>query len=257
MRLQHSSTNLPQRFGVSAKLVGILVVSLLTHACTATIFVKDKFLHNNASSGGADSLPDVKNLESYKFMEALKSGENGWNREYSAAVVQALKKPQSRVLLSGDETINDPEVARICPRYNALSVGERGIFWTLLLAAMAKHESSYNNNSIALHDGGGNSSIGLLQLSYEDMVWAQEWGCNVSRTDESRKLTKAAPNLECGVAIMARQVSLRAKKNGASKVFLGSEEYWSVLRPSEQRGNYNVTTTFLEARDPGAAFCVK
>jgi hypothetical protein len=210
----------------------------------ASLFMAVPLAHGEAVASDNSGLP---------FVEWPDSGSESWMRSWSVAVADALDKPQSGVLLNRDISIEDDLLFRICPNYNALNRTERKVFWAHMFASMALHESSFDPYCTVENDGGGNDSIGLLQLSYEDGEWARSWGFEARSGVSSLALTNAEVNLRSGVAIMARQVS------SAQKMFVDYDEgiYWAVLAPSfiADRPGYNVVRTFNSYRDGNLDFC--
>ncbi|NRA63951.1 MAG: transglycosylase SLT domain-containing protein [Pseudobacteriovorax sp.] len=232
-----------------------LFINLSITGCRLTQYNVQRPMYQSESSTELQTaLRDVPFAKSYD----AENGDPGWNPEWNSAIGAALLKESSEILLNKKTPIPDPEIFEICPRYQSLNPKQRIAFWTFLFAAMTKFESNFNPMALAPNDGGGNDSIGLLQLSYEDMVWASDWGCHVDRQKPGRKLTDPAANLECAVAIMARQVSKRAELGKEELVFVnfGDRLYWSVLsdRYTKNREN-NVISSFKSKRGDDLAFC--
>lgn len=85
------------------------------------------------------------------------------------------------------------DIGQFCPGYVSGSTRERAAFWTGLLSAIAKHESTWNPRAA----GGGGRYLGLMQIS--PATWGN-YRCSGNMRDGS-------DNLACAVRIMARQVA--------------------------------------------------
>lgn len=88
------------------------------------------------------------------------------------------------------------DIETFCPGYETASLEDRQLFWTGLLSALAKHESTWRPEAA----GGGGRWIGLLQIA---PATARAYGCNA--TDASA-LKNGSANLSCAIRIMARTV---------------------------------------------------
>lgn len=89
------------------------------------------------------------------------------------------------------------DIDAFCPGYEDASLGERRLFWTGLLSALAKHESTWRPDAA----GGGGQWIGLMQISPGT---ARAYGC---RAQDVAALKDGAANLSCAIRIMSRTVS--------------------------------------------------
>jgi hypothetical protein len=110
-----------------------------------------------------------------------------------------------------------------CPGYSEASVEERRAFWTGLLSAVAKYESTWNETA----SGGGGRWIGLMQI---DPRSAQNYGCEATSVGA---LKNGEANLECAVEIMSRQVAKDGLVAGSGNRGIGRD--WAPLRSSEKR----------------------
>lgn len=163
----------------------------------------------------ADDIPDLE----YAWGRMPAEGE--WTHYTKEAL---LKYPEML-------KINPKDSHRYCERFTDLSTIERVQFYTALISAMAKFESSHRPETTyaeAFKNGKGETviSTGLLQLSYES---ARGYNC-VDATTE--KLKNARFNIDCGVKILNRWIT-RDKQIGTriNGKWLGGARYWSVLRP--------------------------
>ncbi len=127
---------------------------------------------------------------------------------------------------------------RFCPKFDSLKRDEKLTFWTELISAISYFESGWSPVSRMKETTMGTDPItqrpvyseGLLQLSYQDIQWAPycrfDWELDKSKADKDPKKTILDPfkNLDCGVRILANQISKR------SAIILNSGVYWSVLK---------------------------
>lgn len=84
------------------------------------------------------------------------------------------------------------DIATWCPGYETADENGRKAFWTGLLSALAKHESTWNEQAV----GGGGAWYGLVQIA---PATARAYGC-AAGTGEALKVGEA--NLSCAVRIM-------------------------------------------------------
>ncbi len=91
------------------------------------------------------------------------------------------------------------DYAEWCPGYASQTPENRAAFWTGLMSALAKHESTWNPAAV----GGGGAWYGLVQIAPGT---ARGYGCD-ARTGAALK--DGAANLRCAVRIAAAQVSRR------------------------------------------------
>lgn len=110
-----------------------------------------------------------------------------------------------------------------CPGYTEASVEERRAFWTGLLSAVAKYESTWNETA----SGGGGRWIGLMQI---DPRSAANYGCEATSVGA---LKDGEANLECAVEIMSRQVAKDGLVAGGGNRGIGRD--WAPLRSGEKR----------------------
>lgn len=94
----------------------------------------------------------------------------------------------------GDNLVNTvpADIDTWCPGYEKADANGRKAFWTGLLSALAKHESTWNERAV----GGGGSWFGLVQIA---PATARNYGCDAG-TGEALKDGEA--NLSCAVRIM-------------------------------------------------------
>lgn len=83
-----------------------------------------------------------------------------------------------------------------CPAYAEADAEGRAQFWTGLISALAKHESTWNPRAV----GGPDLWYGLVQIA---PATARGYGCEVG---SGEALKDGVANLRCGVRIMAHTV---------------------------------------------------
>lgn len=124
-----------------------------------------------------------------------------------------------------------------CPKYDKLTYTQKKEFFTYLMSAMTKYESTFDPTEFyreAFNDSSGNPVIsrGLLQISIES---ANSYGCGFTN---AQQLHDPYLNLNCGMRILNRWIGQRdfriaGKVNDGWK---GGARYWSVLRTTS--GSY-------------------
>ena len=134
----------------------------------------------------------------------------------STLVAVSTKDPQLSERVPAD-------IETWCPGYTDASVEERRAFWTGLLSAVAKYESTWNEKA----SGGGRRWIGLMQISPRS---AANYGCDATSVGA---LKDGEANLECAVEIMSRQVAKDGMVAGGGNLGIGRD--WAPLRSSEKR----------------------
>ena len=134
----------------------------------------------------------------------------------STLVAVSTKDPQLSERIPAD-------IETWCPGYTEASVEERRAFWTGLLSAVAKYESTWNEKA----SGGGGRWIGLMQISPRS---AANYGCDATSVGA---LKDGEANLECAVEIMSRQVAKDGMVAGGGNLGIGRD--WAPLRSSEKR----------------------
>ena len=117
------------------------------------------------------------------------------------------------------------DIAAWCPGYSKASLAERRAFWSGLLSALAKYESSWNPEAA----GGGGRYVGLLQISPQT---ARSNGCAAS---SAAALKDGSANLACGVKIMARQVAQDNMVAGNGRRGLGRD--WGPFNKASKRAS--------------------
>ncbi len=111
--------------------------------------------------------------------------------DWTAATLAALKTTGTPLL---SEVPRD--IMEWCPGYVTADANGRAAFWSGVLSALAKHESTWNPAA----SGGGGQWIGLTQIA---PATARAYGCNAKTT---AALKDGSANLQCAVRIAARTV---------------------------------------------------
>lgn len=176
-------------------------------------------------------------------------------RKWSWHVHDEIKGRWRADFLSGTD-----DVTTFCPRYNDLSEDQKLGFWMHLVAAITRFESSYNPMTRYREKTMGKDPVtgeqvhseGLMQLSYQDSLWAKhcEFDWNKDRAlgveDPRRTIFDPKINLSCGIGILARQI--RNKKKIMLPVKQGC--YWVVLAPGTRYSKIKEIATMTAAWPP-------
>lgn len=89
------------------------------------------------------------------------------------------------------------DIGHWCPGYAQAPEDERAAFWAGLLSALARYESTWNEDAV----GGGGQWYGLVQIS---PATARAYGCEATTGAELRN---GEANLACAIRIAARTVA--------------------------------------------------
>lgn len=116
-----------------------------------------------------------------------RSEGEGWTRAAYAAL-----DTHGKALIATEPR----DIARYCPAYPTADAEDRQAFWTGLISALAKHESTWRPEAV----GGGGRWFGLVQIA---PATARGYGCN-AKSGEALKNGEA--NLSCAIRIMAHTV---------------------------------------------------
>jgi hypothetical protein len=137
--------------------------------------------------------------------------------EWTEATLAALQD-EGAVLLShvpGD-------IGTWCPGYVEGNVEERAAFWAGLFSALARFESTWNQQAV----GGGGQWFGLVQISPGT---ARAYDCTA---DSAAELTDGSANLECAVRIASETV-MRDGVVAANRGGLAAD--WGPFASAEKR----------------------
>ena len=118
-------------------------------------------------------------------------GQAAQDDQWTEATLDALEG-EGAVLLSSVPH----DIETWCPGYVQADPRERAAFWSGLLSALARFESTWNPHAV----GGGGQWFGLVQIA---PATARAYGCDATT---GQALTDGAENLECAVRIAARTV---------------------------------------------------
>jgi len=110
-----------------------------------------------------------------------------------------------------------------CPGYETASMQDRRAFWSGLLSAVAKYESSWNPKA----SGGGGRYIGVMQISPKS---AAQYDCDAT---SSQSLKDGAANLSCAVEMMADNVGRDNMVAGSGRSGVGRD--WMPFRKAASR----------------------
>lgn len=115
------------------------------------------------------------------------------------------------------------DIATWCPGYTSATIGERRAFWSGLMSAVAKYESTWNPQAA----GGGGRYIGVMQISPAS---ARHHGCEA---DTAKELKDGAANLECAAEMIATGVAADGMVAGSGRQGAGRD--WMPFRNAEKR----------------------
>lgn len=111
--------------------------------------------------------------------------------EWTAATFAALSSYGAPLV-----EVTPADIAEWCPAYPQADQTQRAAFWSGMLSALAKHESTWNPRAV----GGGGQWFGLVQIA---PATARSYGCQAATGDALRDGTK---NLSCAIRIAAANV---------------------------------------------------
>ncbi|QXT38711.1 transglycosylase SLT domain-containing protein [Gymnodinialimonas ceratoperidinii] len=93
-------------------------------------------------------------------------------------------------------TVLPADIANWCPAYPDAPLENRQAFWTGLMSALARHESTWNQQAV----GGGGRWFGLVQIS---PATARHYGCAAT---SGQALLDGDANVACAMRIWAQTV---------------------------------------------------
>ena len=141
-----------------------------------------------------------------------------------------------------------PTSRRSVPATRTHPLEERRLFWTGLLSALAKHESTWQPQAA----GGGGRWIGLLQIAPGT---ARAYGCEAQ---SAAALKDGAANLSCGIRIMSRTVTRDGVVGASGRGGVAAD--WGPFSNSSKRAEMAAWTRsqpYCQAKDARAAPAVR
>lgn len=139
---------------------------------------------------------------------------------WTQATLSALKSHGAGIL-----KVTPRDIDVWCPAYVQAGEAQRAAFWTGLLSALAKHESTYRADAV----GGGGKWYGLLQIL---PATARGYQCR-ARTGQALK--DGAANLSCAVRIMAHVIPRDQAVAVRSGRWLGLAADWGPMQSASKR----------------------
>lgn len=170
-----------------------------------------------------------------------------WQANWTEHVALSITRHSPALLTPSQEPLN--EIVGICPGFATAAPDQRLRFWALFLAAVTRYESGFDPNARFQEGwkdpetGHPQMSEGLLQLSYSDRAGHKD--CRLDRA--AANITDPAVNLDCGVAILRKQLAVKKTLFPGPKPY-----YWSVLTNPKVKPKLVTYLTEAAARQP---FC--
>lgn len=130
------------------------------------------------------------------------------------------------------------DAERFCSSYSTLTKDERILMWSELISAIAFYESGWKPTSRMREPGMGTDQVtgkpvyseGLLQMSYQDTLWAKycmfDWENDkyLSPKDPNKTILNPFINLDCGIQVLAAQIRRTGKV-----IMPRGKCYWAVI----------------------------
>lgn len=178
--------------------------------------------------------------------EPVRAGSKAW----STFVFDLIRGEASALLNATDFNF-------FCPNYAELSLDQKINAAGMLISGMTRYESNHNplaryhESTMGIDPITGQPvySEGLLQLSYQDIqgypFCQLDWETDqhLSPTDPNKTILNPITNLDCGVRILARQVSRRGT------IILSTGAYWSVIKSNSQYNKLNEISALVQTLD--------
>lgn len=184
--------------------VGVALAFLAVTGCSGSTPLQDQDL-----SARQTPLPVMRwdhRPEAQEWTQATLDAVNG----HGVALIQTVPR----------------DIQAFCPAYPNATDQDRAAFWSGLMSALAKHESTWKPEA----SGGGGKWIGLTQIA---PATARGYDCKAQNT---AALKDGAANLSCAVRIAAFQVSrddaLVSSENGDWR---GMARDWAPFTTTSKR----------------------
>ena len=142
--------------------------------------------------------------------------------EWTRATLAAINSHGSALIMTVPGDIDE-----FCPAYPNANATDRASFWSGILSALAKHESTWRPEA----SGGGGLWIGLTQI---DPRTARAFDCQATSVSA---LKNGAANLSCAVRIATKQVARDAMLVRNSQGWRGLGRDWAPFRSPEKRAD--------------------
>ncbi len=174
------------------------------------------------------AMPDLSEMASFiaPNLPAMQWDRREEAREWTLSTLEILSEYDTELAAAVPSDIDT-----WCPRYKSANRQDRRAFWSGLLSAIAKYESSWNPKA----SGGGGRYIGLMQISPKT---AARNDCGAT---SSAALKDGAANLSCAVRIIAAQVG----RDGlvAGKGNRGAARDWGPMKSAGKRAEMSAWTS--------------
>ena len=170
-------------------------------------------------------LPDIAAFLPSGALPAMRWDHRPEAAEWTMASLTAIAGQDARLAAT-----LPADIETWCPGYADAGWANRRAFWSGLLSAVAKYESSWNPQA----SGGGGQWIGLMQIS---PATARHYDCSAT---SSEALKDGSANLQCAVQIMAAQVGRDGVVAGKGRQGIGRD--WAPLHASANRAEMSAWT---------------
>lgn len=114
------------------------------------------------------------------------------------------------------------DIKEFCPKYFGLDMGDRVHVWAEMISAISYYESAWKPGTKFDEPKLGYPSLGLMQLSYEDLP--NHPYCKFEKGNPDKSILDPYLNLDCGIRILKTQISRKGK------IVIRSGAYWSVIK---------------------------
>lgn len=148
------------------------------------------------SLSACGTLADIS-LPRFGSQEPVEDPVMRWDHRPEAANWTAMAFTALETHAAVLPTIVPDDIENWCPAYPDAPEADREAFWTGLMSALARHESTWNPEAV----GGGGRWFGLVQIS---PATARFYGCQAG---SGQALLNGSANISCAMRIWATTVA--------------------------------------------------
>ena len=139
-------------------------------------------------------------------------------RDWTAGTLAALQTHDAELAATVPS-----DIGQWCPGYETATMQDRRAFWSGLMSAVARYESSWNPTAA----GGGGRYVGIMQISPRT---AAHHACSA---DTAAELKDGTQNLVCAARIVESGVAMDGVVAGPGNRGVGRD--WMPLRDADKR----------------------